>query len=377
MPEPHPPHAGELVSADAVRAPRGGRATGILPSHLYKAAGLLFLLLAVLHYLDRVVEVLLLAYAAVVLAVLFNALVQKLPLSRKWVTIGLGLIVVGTLVSVLWLGVPLLMAQVRDLVSRGPEFVARMHLIERWIEARTGLQVQLMGPRFETLVRSVFLGGGASGNFLARAQGAMGMLLIPLLILFGALYAVGSPNKQLLSPLLRAVPRERRPAFTRIFQLLGDRILGWGKGVLISMLAVGLLSLLLYSLIGVPNALLLALIAGLTEGIPLIGPWVGGGIATAAAAVDDPSKGVWTAAAAVLIQQIEGNLIMPFAMSRAAEVHPFVTLFALLLFGSLFGFLGVVLSIPIVLLVATLVEVLWIERTIDTDRDTITPIVDE
>jgi predicted PurR-regulated permease PerM len=64
-------------------------------------------------------------------------------------------------------------------------------------------------------------------------------------------------------------------------------------------------------------------------------------------------------------------------MSQQAEVHPLVTLFSLILFGSLFGFLGVLLALPLVMLFWTVIEVLWVERAIDTDDDRIRPVVKE
>ncbi|HET7275214.1 MAG TPA: AI-2E family transporter, partial [Longimicrobiaceae bacterium] len=111
--------------------------------------------------------------------------------------------------------------------------------------------------------------------------------------------------------------------------------------------------------------------------VPLVGPWIGGAVATAVAFLDDPTKGLWTALAALAIQQVENNIIVPWAMSRAANVHPFVTLFALVLFGSLFGILGLLLSIPLVLFFWTVIEVLWVERAIDTDDDWIPDVVEE
>jgi predicted PurR-regulated permease PerM len=205
----------------------------------------------------------------------------------------------------------------------------------------------------------------------------VGALFVPIIIFFGALFALADPNNRLLNPLLRIVPRDRRPAFYRIFQLLGERLLGWLRGTLTAMLSVGLLSVLAFWAIGVPNAVLLGIANGLLEFIPLVGPWTGGTAATLVAFLDEPSKGFWTAIAALAIQQVEANLITPWAMSRNAEIHPFITLFALVLFGGLFGFLGLLLALPLTLLVWTVVQVLWVEGAIDTDRDRIAPVVEE
>jgi len=173
------------------------------------------------------------------------------------------------------------------------------------------------------------------------------------------------------------VPPNLRPAFYRIFQLLGERLLGWLKGTAMAMVGVGVLSMIVWSIIGVPNAILLGLFNGLVEFIPLLGPWLGGGTATLVAVMDDPNKGAWVALSALAIQQVEANVITPFAMAREAEIHPFLTLFALVLFGGIFGFLGLLLALPLTLLVWTVVQVLWVERAIDTDRDRIAPVVNE
>jgi predicted PurR-regulated permease PerM len=78
--------------------------------------------------------------------------------------------------------------------------------------------------------------------------------------------------------------------------------------------------------------------------------------------VDDPMKAIWVAVAMTAVQQIESAFVTPLAMSTSVRVHPFVTLFALLMFGSLFGFLGVLLAVPLVLLIWTAVEVYWIDE---------------
>jgi predicted PurR-regulated permease PerM len=365
----------EPVPPAAAAAPRPRRPQAIQPEHLYKTAALLFLLAVLFHYLPTLIGTFLLAYAAIALAVIFNALIQLIPAGRKWVTILLGLMIATVVAVLLWLGIPQLVTQLGGLGAQIPAVERLLDRAREWIQLHTGFEVDLTGPQAREFLRTTLMSRG--GTLLSRAQGLLGMLFIPIFILFGALYAAGKPNEMLLTPLLRTIPTSRRPAFRRIVQLLGDRLLGWARGVLIGMVFVGILSYILYTLIGVPNSLALAVIAGLTEAIPLLGPLIGGGVAVIAAFLTDPQRALWTALAALAIQQVENHILVPWAMSRAAEVHPFVTLFALVLFGQLFGFLGVLLAIPLVLLIATLVEVLWVERAIDTDADVIHPVVEE
>ena len=132
-----------------------------------------------------------------------------------------------------------------------------------------------------------------------------------------------------------------------------------------------------FSVIGVPYALLFGVVNGLAEFVPIIGPWVGGIPAVVVAFLQDPMKGLWAAVAILAIQQLESQLITPLVMSKVADVHPFVTLFAIVLFGGLFGFLGILLALPLVLLVWTVVEVLWVDRAIHAEHDSIEPVVEE
>lgn len=360
-----------------VPPPESAHPHRLRPEHLYKAVGLFFLFALVYNYLAQFAQTFLLAYAAIILAVLLNAIIRQLPVERRWMAGLLGLLIVVATGVILWLGVPVLLSQVRNLATRIPEASELVREIEAGIHGVTGVRVQLLGPEASQFFQNALLGSLGGTNIVARLQGLLGWLLVPLLILFGGLFAAGRPNDHLLSPVLRVVPRDMRLAVRRIIQLLGERLLGWLKGVLVSMTMVGMLSFVAYYFIGVPNAFLLAIFAGLTEAIPIIGPWIGGGAATFVALLDDPTKAMWTALAALAIQQIEGNLILPFAMARTADVHPFITLFAVVLFGLLFGFLGVLLAIPIVLLIWTLMEVLWVERALDTDQDPIAPVVRE
>ncbi|HYJ78072.1 MAG TPA: AI-2E family transporter [Longimicrobiaceae bacterium] len=364
------PHSAPPVPPEAVAAHRP-RDAGVRPRHLYQAAGLLFLLALAFRFFDTLARTFLVGYAAVILAVGLDAVRRRLPLQRRWFATAAGIAGVVTVVAVLWFGAPALLAQARSLAAMGPGLEAQLAEWEVALRASTGLNVDLPSPG-----GTLRLPGGA-GDALGRAVGLVEILFIPVVVFFGALFALADPNQRLLTPVVRAVPPELRPAFYRILQLLGARLVGWLKGAALSMLAVGVLSITAFTVIGVPNGLLLGMLNGALEFMPLVRPWLGGGTATLVAFLHDPTQAIWTALAAVAIQQIEANLITPFAMAREAKIHPFVTLFALVLFGGMFGFLGLLLALPLVLLLTTVVQVLWVERALDTDGDRIRPVVEE
>ncbi|HEY0023110.1 MAG TPA: AI-2E family transporter [Longimicrobium sp.] len=370
------PMARGPVPADAVARHSSGPMGQVRPEHLYRAVLLGFLLALLYRYFDPLTRVFLMVYAAAIIAIGLNGLRALIPVQRKWMAAGVGVVVIGGLVALLAWGTPLLVGQVKDLASQGPAMEQQITQWEEWLHTQMGMQVNIPSPS------QLFSGGGGGGEggaakVMGQAASLLEILFVPLVLFFGALFALASPNDHLLTPMMRAFPEGLRLAWYRIFQLLGERIMGWLKGVGTAMVGVGALSVVAFYLIGVPNALLLGLLNGLLEFIPLAGPWIGGLSATMVAFLVDPTKGMWTAIAALAIQQIEANIITPWAMSHNAEIHPFVTLFALVLFGSLFGFLGVLLALPLVLLVWTMVQVLWVERAIDTDRERIQPVVPE
>lgn len=367
------------VPADAVAAPRvPSRSAALQPEHLYKAAGLLFLLALLFRFWDDLSWFLLIVYAAAILAVVLNAVIDRIPLRRGWAAGLFGLVALAGTGAALWFGIPALAHQLRGLTQQLPAFQAQLGGWGEWVRQQTGLNVRFFG---ESNNPGGLAGGLLSGvegtQVLGRAQSVAEYLTLPILILFGGLFAVADPNQRLLEPLLRAVPRDHRLAARRILELLGFRLKGWVKGTLTSMLIIGVLTSVALYLIGVPYALLLGVFAGLAEIVPFFGPIAAGITATLVALMQDPTTGLWTALATLGIQQIESYIVTPMVMAKAVEVHPFVTLFAIVILGSLFGFLGILLALPLTILFWTLIQVLWVERAIDTDQDPIAPVVED
>lgn len=346
---------------------------GFEPEHLYKAVGLFFLFLLFYANFAAISEVLLVIYASAILAIALNVVVGLAPRHRAFISIAIGLFLLSAVALALWLAIPPLAAEVRQLFEQLPLYQQQLQEWSLWLYEKTGFNVDLVGPEARAFVGRIFRGG----NILARAGGLFEGILIPLLIVLGSLFAIANPNHRLLDPLLYVVPRTRRASFRRMFLLLGERLRGWVKGTLIGMLVVGSMVTLGLWILGVQFTLLLGILAGLLEIVPIIGPWISGAAAVTVALMQDPSKAAWVALMMFAVQQLESNLILPLVMSKAAEVHPFVALFAIYFFGNLFGFLGVILAIPLALLIWSVVEVLWVERVLGTEHDNIEPLVRE
>lgn len=362
--------AGEAAMAND-RAEAKERRAYLPGERLYHMAGLLFILAVVFRFFDEISRVLLLAFLGAIIAVAYNALIRRIPLRRGLAVALLALLTLGTIGLGAWLGIGALVGQFRQFVD---DFPAIVEGAENWVQDALGLEIELLGPRAREIISEII--GPAEGvALILGAFGLVEVIAIMLLVLVGAFFVVAKPNEQLLEPLMRAVPRARRPAVRRMFSLMGERLAGWLWGTLLSMLAVGVLSIIAFYVLGTPYPLLLGVILGVTDIIPIVGPWIGGIVAVAVTLFTNPGLALWVAVAVIVIQEIESNLVRPIVMSESVRVHPFVTLLALLLFASLFGLLGAILALPIALAIGTIVQVLWVEGTLDAGDDDIEPVV--
>ncbi len=145
---------------------------------------------------------------------------------------------------------------------------------------------------------------------------------------------------------LLLVPKDRREDISDLVAAIETKVSAYLAGQGILCLAIGLLALAAYLLIGLPNALVLALLAGVLEAVPMIGPLLGAIPAAVIALSVDPSKLVWVIVATIVIQQAENIVLVPRVMRTAVGVNPFVSLLALFAFSSLFGIAGALMAIP-------------------------------
>jgi predicted PurR-regulated permease PerM len=121
----------------------------------------------------------------------------------------------------------------------------------------------------------------------------------------------------------------------------------WVRGQLTLMATMGAMTGIVYSLLGVPGALLLALIAAITEAIPIIGPLLGAIPAVLVAATVSPELALIVAGLYVVIQFVEGNVLVPIVMRHAVGISPLLVLVSLLIGAAAGGFVGAFLAVPI------------------------------
>jgi predicted PurR-regulated permease PerM len=159
-----------------------------------------------------------------------------------------------------------------------------------------------------------------------------------------------------IQSLLMLIPTGKRENISELISAMETKVGAFiaGEGVLC--LAIGTMALIAYLLIGLPNALLLALLAGILEAVPMVGPLLGAIPAAAIALSIAPSKLVWVIVSTIVIQQFENSLLVPRVMRKAVGVNPFVSLLAIFAFSSFFGIAGALMAIPMAAIIQLLLD---------------------
>ena len=237
--------------------------------------------------------------------------------------------------------------------------------LERQVAAITGSMGETGGEiqqQLRTRVTSEF--GTLVGGTLPLLNTAIGAVTGLALVVVAGMFIAISPRTY-MHGLIVLVPRSRRRRAGEVLPEAGASLVQWMKGTAIGMTVVGVISAVGLSLIGVPAALALGLIAGLLEFIPYIGPALSFVPATVVALAVSPEKALWVIGLYLVVQGIESNLLMPLLMKQMVKLPPALTLLFQALMATLFGFLGLLLAVPILAMAKILVQELYVEAVAD------------
>lgn len=146
--------------------------------------------------------------------------------------------------------------------------------------------------------------------------------------------------------LLLYIPPRYRQEVQIFFEEVEDKLGAFVRGQIILCSLIALFALVAYLIIGLPNAMVLALIAGIFEAVPIFGPALGSLPAILVAFAFNPTLIIWIIGSTALIQLLENYLLVPRVMGNAVGVNPIITLLVLATFSTLLGLPGALLAIP-------------------------------
>lgn len=329
------------------------RARTIEPTFIPKVLIVLGLVILA-AFVWKIAPVIMLAFAGVVLATAIRS--ASVPLSKRT---GMSDLVSVILVSTVGLAV---------LIGGG--YLFGRQIVEQAQELYVAVDTawtkfsQIVGsmPIGESLMKSVK--EGVDGDAVAKvAKGTItvfGAIADTVLVIFLALYFAADPRSYRRG-LLRMVPPTARSQVTEALDNSGRALRKWLLGQLAAMAAVGILTGIGLWFIGVPLAIPLAVLAALLDFVPVIGPIVASIPGILIAFGQDPTVGVYAILVYLTVQFFEGNLIMPLAEKWAVSVPPALSLLGIVGFGLVFGLIGVLFAMPLLVVSMVLVQKLYTE----------------
>jgi putative heme transporter len=174
-----------------------------------------------------------------------------------------------------------------------------------------------------------------------------GVLVNVVLIIFLSIFLI-LDGGSMWNAFLGYFPPQQRERMRGIGETVMSKLGSYVVGQLVIMSATGVGAVVGMLIIGVPYALPLGFLAFVTEAIPLVGPWIGGAPIIAVAFVQGPVQGLLMAGWILLLQQVEGYVLVPFVQKKAIQVSPTIVLLAVVAGGTIAGVLGALIAIPIV-----------------------------
>jgi predicted PurR-regulated permease PerM len=314
----------------------------------------LFVAALFIWFVVRVIEVLLLVFVAILLAVYLSAITDWLERRfqlRRWV--GLTIAVVGTVALVAGIGallVPPVVDQTQALITGLPQTLTNIqNVLARWarqypVFART----ELANPESGLVVGLVNDAMGfVRGSFLDYVRGGGKLFIEGASVVVMALYLAQQPTLYLNGLISLFAPRYR-PIAARVFQDNAATLRAWVVGQLIAMAVLALLTAIGLWILGVPFWLAFGIFTGLVAIVPFFGTLVSTILpALFMVATGDWVKVVLVLLLGVVVHVFEANVVVPRIMQRRVDLPPVLTISSVLIMGTLLGAIGLIVAVPI------------------------------
>ncbi len=320
-----------------------------------------------LYILWQIRQMLLIVFAAIVLATALNKLARKIQQrfnsSRTIGVISALIVFSAILFGFFIIIVPPFITQFQELTTT--KFPAIIKSASQW---RTHIESYIPAPLVPYLPNPDDLNRQIQPLLQSFVGRSLTIFSSSLGAILNILFMV------ILTIMLLAQPQAYRHAFIALFpsfyrrrvdEILTECEISLGKwfgGAILSMVVVAVLSAIGLLVLGIPLALAQAILAGLLNFIPNVGPTLSVIIPMSLALLDEPWKAVAIFIIYFLIQQFESNLLTPYIMAQQVSLLPAITLIAQVFFTTFFGFLGLLLALPL-----TVVGKVWINAVLIED----------
>lgn len=288
--------------------------------------------------------------AAAALAAALSPFVQRLPGPHGLVALLIGvappLLFAGLVALIVWFAAEPIKRQLNYL----PEMEQQLNASLADFSLRLGLVEPVTVQSLASQMLDVVTGARGAKLFSTTAGFFSDVFIALAFIFIGCIYMLISPPDRVFMPALRLLPVHWRSSVKDAVEELGPRLRWWLIGTVISAVTIGLAAWIGYTIVGLQFTVPLAILAALGEFIPTIGPLLTFAVALIFAATQGVGTVVGVSVVYLIIQTIEGYVLLPIIMKRAVNIPPIITLFSIVFWGSIFGVPGVLLALPLDLL---------------------------
>ncbi|KNF09886.1 putative permease [Gottschalkia purinilytica] len=312
---------------------------------------------AVLKSDGTIKELLLMIFYSIILAYLLNPIVNFLE--RRKIKRGLGtlivyLVLVLILVLLTFSIVPKISSEFEKLIKLLPQYFNKIydfsdHLYDKYYKHIENLPSEfkafndVISENLEKIQGMVLMSfKGIMGSIIKSFSKVLNFIIIPILTFYFLKDKDLFKKKACL-----AIPKKYRREVIRVSREIDMILSKFIRGQLIVATFVGIATTIMLLILGIDFAIIIGIIAGVFDIIPYVGPIIGVIPAIIFALLKSPIRALWVLIMFIVIQQLESNVLSPKIVGESVGLHPVVVLLSLLIGGSYFGILGMLLAVPV------------------------------
>lgn len=321
--------------------------------------------ICLLWFLGFVIDILLLVFAGVLLAILLRAiarLFQKLmPLSENISLLFAILTIILIITGFLFIIGPELVSGINDISKQLPSSLTMLETEVKKLPWGDKL-VRNIKNSTENFVSDSKITSRVSGVFSSAISAITGLLVVLVIGLYGAY-----DPKLYTKNFLKLIPKKKQKRAAEIIGAIENSLVWWLAGQFSSMLILGILTSVGLWILGIPFALTLGIIAAVLSFVPNIGPIISAVPAVLIALMESPSKALYVIILYVGVQTVESYLITPVIQKKAVYLAPALLISVQIMVGVLLGALGLLLATPLMVVVIVLVQMIYVQDILGYD----------
>lgn len=313
------------------------------------STGIIFRTIAILillWLLYLILDILAILFISVIIVSAIDPAVdwfQKKKIPRSAGVLVIYLVIFIVLAIAVYFVVPPVVSQAQDLAKQFPDYyqksIGALGPVQSFLDANQLDRTKILGNVSDSL-------SNISRNIFSTTVGVFSGLISAVVVISLTFY-MSAEQDAIRKFVISVTPKSHQEYAAKLTERIKNKIGKWLIGQLALMIIVGFLTFLGLFIIGIPNALILGILAGILEIVPYIGPLISAFPGVIIGFLISPATGLLAIGIYILVQQLESHVIAPQVMKKAVGLSPITVILVLLIGAKLYGALGAILAIPV------------------------------